>query len=386
MDHKKINLAALLENKTCYRLMLRATLVPVSGDRFQPAGFPEIGHVIYRAPRENNQTESVCIMDSPASMANHLEALCHENPLTSDLHEDLEGLPYVQLYTDNGTNEVPSRLVTTSLLEGHRLASNYFIGNKKYKPKLITKEAATEEALIDRLLSEFAMPALGNRTHPMPNDYWNVFKTIYRYDPNSLVHGILFPSLGIKISRVLTVHHEAIGASRVPYSGVKFDKIGKTTSGQPIFAVDEETASEIRATFTIDLSLIRSFGRTIKENGKDKVLGLSEGQKRFLLAFSLWKIWRLLSAPFRFRSNCDLRLRKFALLNTDGTELEPLEISDLGVNIENEINSAEFSGSGEPVTKVYWPSSDLFKPGADENGTANSEAVGSSDDEDQDNA
>jgi CRISPR-associated protein Csb1 len=55
-------------------LTLKAILEPV-GDtkRFQPAGFPEIGHVIYKAPTEvEGTTEDVCIIDSAASMANHL--------------------------------------------------------------------------------------------------------------------------------------------------------------------------------------------------------------------------------------------------------------------------------------------------------------------------
>ena len=56
-------------------LVLTATLEPIVGDRFQPAGFPEIGHVIYKAPRKGGTTENVCIVDSAASMANHLESV-----------------------------------------------------------------------------------------------------------------------------------------------------------------------------------------------------------------------------------------------------------------------------------------------------------------------
>ena len=115
----------------------------------------------------------------------------------------------------------------------------------------------------------------------------NVFSTIFRYDPNSLVHGILFPSLGIKIPRILTAVMEAFGAARVASSGVKFDRIGKTNSGQPIFAVDEETASEIRATFVKDWRYSRSFGHA--------GYGLTLSQKQLLLDFALWKIdrhWR----------------------------------------------------------------------------------------------
>ena len=137
----------------------------------------------------------------------------------------------------------------------------------------------------------FGIQNLGKKTHPLPGDWWNVFRTIFRYDPNSLVHGILFPAMGIKLSRVLTVHHEAFGADRVGFSGVKFDKLEKTDSRQSIFANDRETAREIRATFVIDLSLFRSFGR-----GEQ---GLNDDQKRFLLELALWKIQRLLSGFLR---------------------------------------------------------------------------------------
>lgn len=132
------------------------------------------------------------------------------------------------------------------------------------------------------------MQDLGEKNPSAPATWWNVFRTIFRYDPNSLVHGILFPAMGIKLSRVLTAHLEAFGADRVGLSGVKFDKLGKTTSGQPIFSVDKETAREIRATCVIDLSLLRSFG-----NGTN---GLNDNQKLFLLELALWKIGRLFPA------------------------------------------------------------------------------------------
>ncbi len=58
-------------------LIIQAQMGVAAGlDRFQPAGFPEIGHVIYDAPRSDGQSEKVCIVDSPASMANHLEQVC----------------------------------------------------------------------------------------------------------------------------------------------------------------------------------------------------------------------------------------------------------------------------------------------------------------------
>lgn len=354
-----LNPAALLADVNQHRVTLQATLAPLTGDRFQPAGFPEIGHVIYKAPREDRKTEDVCIVDSAASMANHLEAVCHANPLALELHDDIAALPHLQCWTGDGKVKEPKRLVVTSLSEGHRLASSYFVDEKA---RLVADGKPSDGSFISRLLSDFGLQDLGTKTHPLPGDWWQVFSMIFRYDPNSLVHGILFPSLGIKIPRVLTAHHEAFGAARVGSSGVKFDKLGKTTSGQPIFAVDEETARVIQATFVLDLSLVRSFGRGDK-------LGLKERQKVFLLELAFWKIKQLLAAPFRFRSNCDLRLEALSWIEGDRSDPKkpkdkPVELSELSTDMKKAITEA-FDEEDECVTKVYWPSEELFRPGRD---------------------
>src|SRR5688572_10330509 len=81
---------------TC--LVVKAHLEPV-GDlkRFQPAGFPEIGQVSYKL---NGDDSRVCIVDSAASMANHLETTCLSDPNGTELHPDLIGLPYVACVTE----------------------------------------------------------------------------------------------------------------------------------------------------------------------------------------------------------------------------------------------------------------------------------------------
>jgi CRISPR-associated protein Csb1 len=81
-------------------LILTAILAPVAGqDRFQPAGFPEVGHVIYKAPRGRDGAENVCIVDSPASMANHLESVCMRSAHDLDLIDHLTGMPYIRCVT-----------------------------------------------------------------------------------------------------------------------------------------------------------------------------------------------------------------------------------------------------------------------------------------------
>ncbi len=187
--------------------------------------------------------------------------------------------------------------------------------------------------------------------HPPAEKWWNVFKTIFRYDPNALVHGVLFPQWQIKIPRVLTAHMEAFGAGRVDRSGVKFDRLNLTTSGQPIFAVDDATAREIRATFVIDVALVRSFGR---QNG-NAVLGLSDKQKEFLVALALWKIKRLLERPFRFRSGCHLECVSLRQGSDD---------VDIDVDIKQAIRDAGFQDPR--VTDVYWPRTVLYPEAKEE--------------------
>lgn len=384
------------DGPTC--LIMRARLMPVAElDRFQPAGFPEIGHVIYDAPRKDHTVEKVCIVDSPASMANHLEAVCLDGP--TGLHRDLKGLPYVQCVTDRGDAPVKDdrrdTLVCTTLTEGHRLASDYFLDglvdvqwHDERKEQLAPekgpgrkgKDAANEKSekrtipgqwagtrFRDRLRGDFRVTEIQkDKTYFIkPDAWWQIYTAVFKYDPNSLVHGVLFAKEQIKISRLLTAHHEAFGAARVGRSGVKFDRLGKTTSGQPIFAAEDETAHEIRATFIIDLALLRSYGRDNK--------GLSDAQKRLLLELAVWKIKQLLSKPFRYRSGCHLACERLAWLdetdmgrpsvNGDATpplsEQAPKKPSNLNIDIQSAIKGSKFGHN--PVTSVYYPAAELFK-------------------------
>lgn len=334
-------------------LVLTVKLRPVAGqDRFQPAGFPEIGHVIYKAPRADGATENVCIIDSAASMANHLESVCMRGAHDYELVDDLQGMPYLRCVTDAGWPDKkldePKEVVVTSLTEGHRIASTYFLEGRRYR-----NGSVQDKEFGDVLAEEMGIVLKGSKkAHPPAAAWWKVFKAIFRYDPNALVHGVMFPQWQVKISRALTAHLEASGAGRVDRSGVKFDRLGKTTSGQPIFAVDDATASQITATFVLDVALIRSFGR---KNGDDD-LGLSDSQKEFVVALALWKVRRLIESPFRFRSGCHLEKDL-----TDGDSEVHID-----VNMKESIKGAAFredSDANPVITDLYWPASELYRDG-----------------------
>ena len=349
------------DGPTC--LIIKARFEPLGDqDRFQPAGFPEMGHVIYEGPRvdENGKPsapEKVCIVDSAASMANHLETLCFANATTGLIHGDLAGLPYVRCVTDRNLRlgEAPAepvvgdphdRVVVSTLTEGHRLASDYFL------------DATARDANMtfrDTLRNEFDIIEIKkDKTYFVTTEnWWNIFSTIFKYDPNSLVHGVLFAKEQIKISRLLTASLEAFGAARVGSAGVKFDRLGKTTSGQPIFSKDEETAHRIEGTFLIDLGLLRSYG-----HGDH---GLDIPKKRFLLELALWKVQRMLASPFRFRSGCHLRCVNQSYTTEDKSRV--IDVTQLGLNIQVAIQACKFA---EPaVTDVYYAASRLFTPQAE---------------------
>lgn len=342
---KKLTPADVLKGES--PLVLTATLEPIAGDRFQPAGFPEIGHVIYKAPRKDGSTENVCIVDSAASMANHLETVCQRGAHDLDLVDDLSGMPYIRCVTNKTEGSEPTKdreVIVTSLTEGHRIASSMFLDGTPLKD-----DAKSDKTFEQDLVTKFGIELPGSsKAHPPPEKWWDVFKGIFEIDPNSLVHGVLFPQWQIKIPRALTAHLEAFGAGRVDRSGVKFDRLGKTTSGQAIFAVDDATAESIRATFVIDVSLIRSFGRKKGET----TLGLSEKQQEFLVALALWKIQKLLASPFRFRSGCHLRRTALKSYEQD-VEIE--------VDIANAIKTAGLDKL--PVTDVFWPREELYRKG-----------------------
>jgi CRISPR-associated protein Csb1 len=359
-------------------LIIQAQMGIAAGlDRFQPAGFPEVGHVIYDAPRSNGQAEKVCIVDSPASMANHLEQVCLAGENDPSLHQDLDGLSYVKCVTDRNPtvsgsgvtlkeDDPRDRLVATSLTEGHRIASDYFLDAYR----LGQGNRPEEESFRDVLRREFQLVEVKkDKTYFIPPEaWWAIYSTLFKYDPNSLVHGVLFAKEQIKISRMLTAHLEALGAARVGRSGVKFDRLGKTTSGQPIFAVDEETAREIRATFIIDLAMLRSYGRG---EGTD-ARGLNRQQKDLLLGFAIWKVVKLLGKTFSYRSGCKLRVQKVEVTTDEQKDGDGLPLAELPVvDVKAAIKTAKFPA--DPVTRVYYPYDALFKPGKEETPTTDEE-------------
>lgn len=267
------------------RILVECELAPLQGTRFQPAGFPDLGPAVYARP----DGTSMILVDSPQAVVNHLES----HSLTPDglnFVDALKGLSMV-VVKDN-----KDKVITNSVLEGHRIASPYVLGDK-------------EKTKVGDIFA-----GLDKKKSPL-KDITEIRKAIFRYDINSLLHGAWLSRTGegrIRITRALSAFIEGADARAAEYGGVKRDHVttsvrssdedgggddeagGDASSGMgsiPYHRVDY--TAKIKAYFSVDLALIGSYN-----------LGTSEGQ--LIEALALWKIRMFLDSAYRPRTACDL--------------------------------------------------------------------------------
>jgi CRISPR-associated protein Csb1 len=150
----------------------------------------------------------------------------------------------------------------------------------------------------------------------------------FKYDPNSLVHGIFLEKIAgrLRHPRALSAFIEAEGVKRADSGGVKFDRAMPAPKGMGLDAKEgygnvpfhrsEFTAKRITAYFTIDLAQIRGYG-------------LPEGGPELLTVLSLWKVRRFLETGLRLRTACDLELpegqRSLIVKRPEGFTLPPTD-------------------------------------------------------------
>lgn len=256
------------------RLLTEAILKPVQGTRFQPTGFPNLGHSTYKTPDGAGQ---VVLVESAQSMANRLEAVCWDE-VEDDWVAPLKGLPLVKVV------DVDNEPLTNSLLEAHRLNSPYILEGKDQTVVNILKKrlANMEEGRVN--LGELA-------------------RVLLEFDTNALLHGVFLAKKTLaggrlRLSRALSAFIEATDAEPATSGGVKNDSVnpsGDTSKGfgNVPFARDEWVAKEIAAYFNLDLRQIRSFG-------------LGEDVEKLLISVALFKIQKFLTEGLRLRTACDL--------------------------------------------------------------------------------
>ncbi len=314
-----INLSAL---KNAPRLLLEARLKPVQGSRFQPTGFPNLGHAAYDSPNDDGQ---IVLVESAQSMANRLESVCL-NETENDWVTPLQGLPFVKVKDKDG------KPFTNSLIEAHRLNSPYILEGKDRSVFDLLKErlAKFEEGRVN--LGELA-------------------KVLLEVDVNSLLHGIFLVKKELaggrlRLPRALSAFVEAHNAQRAVSGGVKNDSVDpqgdtKRGFGNVPFTRDEWTASQIIAYFNLDIRQIKAYG-------------LGSPVERLIILLALFKIRKLLYEGLRFRTACDLDLIRLEVTRPTNFEMPELQaIEDELPDLINQIGNSGIFGQTRVRSVVY---------------------------------
>lgn len=320
-----------LENTT--KLLLEASLKPVQGDRFQPTGFPDIGAAEYILPGDGTR---MILLESAQSMANRLEQAIATPD--GEIIGELAGLSYIRSELTGITD-----VKTTSIIEAHRLNSPWIIGEIKG-------------------MLENAMGVKGKTVAVL--DWRQVAGALFRYDVNSLLHGVFLVNLNarLKLPRALSAFIEARNVREATSGGVKFDHIDPTGKlitpakeekatgdddgkkkkyegvGNVPYSRTEYTAESITSYFNLDLGQIRSYG-------------LGRDATNLLIALALYKIIRFLDGGLRLRTACDLVMKGSLHVTSPAGFVFPDE-PGLRIFLQEKIRTCKPLFANPPVTVV----------------------------------
>lgn len=305
------------------RLLLRATLKPLQGTRFQPTGFPEIGAALYEGP----DGTPTLLVESAQSMANRMETVCWDK-VADDWVTPLKGLSVVKV------NDKDGEPLTNSVLEAHRINSPYILEgqDKTVFDKLKNELADMEEGLVD--LRKLA-------------------RILLTLDANALLHGVFLAKKELaggrlRLPRALSGFIEARDSRVAASGGVKNDSVnpsGDTSKGfgNVPFARDEFVSPEIDAYFNLDLAQLRGYG-------------LPDSALDLLIALALYKIRAFLERGLRLRTACDLDCEGIDVQRPQGFELPTLAdlehalpglIAVAGAEAKFETTTVTYTGGGK---------------------------------------
>ena len=268
------------------RLLIEADLRPVQGNRFQPTGFPNLGHAVYDAP----EGTKIVLVESAQSMANRFEAVCW-NEAADDWVPPLKGLPVVKVL---GADKKP---LTNSVLEAHRINSEYIARTEEFKNTI-------EKAIQFQKDKPFDI-------------HKQLIPVLFRYDINSLIHGVFLEEVAgvIRLPRTLSAFIEATKVNPAQSGGVKINRVEPTLKeglGNVPYPREEYTAEKIVAYFNLDLRQIRSFA-------------LKPEAEHLLVAIALFKIQAFLDVGLRLRTACDLELGDMRVTRPEAFTLPTLQ-------------------------------------------------------------
>lgn len=303
---------------TGHRTIYRKKLEPAIGTRFQPTGFPDLGPALFQSPGESpNSWIPSLHVESPQSMANHLEAMTWD-PRNQDQAEDLRGLPHVPVMNSEGI------FLTSSRLEAHRLASAYIM------------EGNVQGA--DQTGESWMRDAFGLESK-RPLNHRRIADQIFRWDPLSLIHGVFFARKAWpwqpRIARAVTAFIDAYDVQAAVSGGVKTDSVeiaGKNTDtgyGMVPHQRTEFTARDIIAFVSVDHVQIQSYG-------------LGPERTELLEALIDYELATLFTGGLRLRTACDLVVR-------DSEDLP--EVQAATVRVRDAIDACQ--GAFEPIA-ITW--------------------------------
>jgi CRISPR-associated protein Csb1 len=308
------------ELKDVKRLLMEVELAPVQGDRFQPTGFPDIGGATYQLA----DGRRMLLVESAQSMANRLEStiIGPDNELIKELY----GLSYIRVRLVGGTEATSS-----SLIEAHRINSPFIISDEKFQKEFV-KEA--------------------NYAKNKPINWQKVARALFKYDVNSLLHGVFLANLEdgrIKVARALSGFIEASNAREAASGGVKnnpIDPTGKLRAkgfdkdvyGNVPYHRVEYTAENIKGYFNLDVGLLKSYD-------------LGQDAFDLLVSLALYKVRSFLLEGTRLRTACDLKIRADLTV----TEPSPFKVpsrQDLLENVKMKIKTCKTMFADPPVTEI----------------------------------
>jgi CRISPR-associated protein Csb1 len=273
--------------KSAPRLLFEASLKPAQGERFQPTGFADLGAAHYTLA---DGTEML-LVESAQSVANRLEATVWDSA-RGDLIGALKGLPYVNVTVNSKSGSLGT---TSTLQEAHRLNSAYIWS---------TTADANMESFRQQLREGFGVKSKKEKSESDESagilDMPRIARTIFKYDPNTVLHGAFLEKVGdgrVRLARAITGFIEARNVRQAESGGVKNDRVDPSGDSAQGFANipfhrTEFTAQTITAYFNLDLALLRGYG-------------LDEAATNLLIALALLKARLFLESGLRLRTACD---------------------------------------------------------------------------------
>lgn len=302
------------------RVLMEVDLMPVQGARFQPTGFPDIGAATYQLPDGTR----MLLVESAQSMGNRLEStiLGADNELVPDL----SGLSYIRVKL-NGASET----ATNSLIEAHRINSPFIISDESFQ-------------------QEFLNTSGYGRGRPL--NWQRISNALFKYDVNSLLHGVFLANLEdgrVKVARSLTAFIEASNVREVVSGGVKnnpidptgkmrAEKYDKDVYGNVPYQRTEYTAGSIMAYFNLDIGLLRSYD-------------LGQDAFELLVYLGLYKVKAFLDQGTRLRTACDLKCQgELKVKEPEGFSIPAKE--DLLDRLKERISRCKSLFASPPVTEI----------------------------------